>query len=85
MPPQWWLDEWLRPTKEASNENEFGAGQSDDCGNKKDSTKNVDGMEDVYAVGLQEVVDLNAVNVTIDTRSQVCEIDGCCRQESRVS
>lgn len=27
-------------------------------------------MADVYAIGLQEVVDLNAVNVAIDIRSQ---------------
>lgn len=30
-----------------------------------------DGMEDVYAIGFQELVDLNAVNVAIDIRSQV--------------
>lgn len=29
-----------------------------------------DGMEDVYAIGFQELVDLNAVNVAIDIRSQ---------------
>lgn len=27
-------------------------------------------MQDVYAVGLQEVVDLNAVNVAIDIKSR---------------
>ncbi|CAN0371850.1 unnamed protein product, partial [Discosporangium mesarthrocarpum] len=27
-------------------------------------------MADIYAVGLQEMVDLNAVNVAIDTKSQ---------------
>lgn len=29
-----------------------------------------DGMEDVYAIGFQELVDLTAVNVAIDIRSQ---------------
>ena len=29
-----------------------------------------DGTQDVYAVGLQEVVDLNAVNIAINKRSQ---------------
>lgn len=32
-----------------------------------------DGMEDVYAIGFQELVDLNAVNVAIDIRSQARE------------
>lgn len=36
----------------------------------RNTTANAGQMKDVYAIGLQELVDLNAVNVAIDTRSQ---------------
>lgn len=44
----------------------------DECGQDgvQTGSENRDGMSDLYAIGLQEVVDLNAVNVAIDTRSQ---------------
>lgn len=35
-----------------------------------DEETECDGMKDVYAIGFQELVDLNAVNVAIDIRSQ---------------
>lgn len=41
-------------------------------------------MEDLYAIGIQELVDLNAVNVTIDTRSQVRQILFRARNSERV-
>lgn len=46
-----------------------GVEDADDFSEQEDG-QNGDGMEDLYAVGLQELVDLNAVNVAIDTRSQ---------------
>ena len=46
-----------------------GGGGGGDVGDG-DGEKQKDGMADVYAIGLQEVVDLNAVNVAIDIRSQ---------------
>lgn len=64
-----WLYEWLCP----GNAGGTYGGVRDGCGNQKADKLNEDGMEDVYAIGLQEFVDLNAVNVTIDTKSQVTQ------------
>lgn len=73
---QWWLQDWLCP-REAESSNDAGRGGSN---GEVDNGAKDDGMEDIYAVGLQEVVDLNAVNVAIDSKSQVRRtLDQCCR------
>lgn len=69
---QWWLQDWLCPR---DAENSDGADRrGPDC--HVDNGAKDDGMEDIYAIGLQEVVDLNAVNVAIDSKSQVREGSG---------
>lgn len=67
---KWWLQEWLCPPRdEGVGQTAPGVEDADDFSEQEDG-RNGDGMEDLYAVGLQELVDLNAVNVAIDTRSQ---------------
>lgn len=61
---QWWLCEWLCPKEADASE----PGVKNE--NRSSTEKHEDGMEDMYAIGLQEVVDLNAVNVAIDHKSQ---------------
>ncbi|CAM9117041.1 unnamed protein product, partial [Laminaria digitata] len=81
-PDCWWLHEWLCPRDEGdggaarreedSPDKKKAALQHDakTCSSKTEDSSKEDGMADVYAIGLQEVVDLNAVNVAIDIRSQ---------------
>lgn len=45
--------------------------QDEEEGSKESKRTSADGMADIYAIGLQEVVDLNAVNVAMDKNSQV--------------
>lgn len=45
--------------------------QDEEEGSKGSKRTSADGMADIYAIGLQEVVDLNAVNVAMDKNSQV--------------
>lgn len=73
-----WLHEWVCPQHGSvgyggnNNSKKAGAGKGKDCAESSNDgeTEGDDGMEDVYAIGFQELVDLNAVNVAIDIRSQ---------------
>lgn len=83
-PSKLWLHEWLCPDGEKvgdgesnkinnkdTTESAAGTGKEKDCTESSNVDETIgDGMEDVYAIGFQELVDLNAVNVAIDIRSQ---------------
>eukprot|EP00903_Cladosiphon_okamuranus_P016392 g15117.t1 len=75
-----WLHEWVCPEDGLLEERQCVRNQDDKEDSPVDNKQPehgslcgepiYDGMEDVYAIGFQELVDLNAVNVTIDIRSQ---------------
>jgi hypothetical protein len=81
-----WLDAWLRPDAAASTSSSSGSSASHKTfrkGSPRGARHNTNGsgsssasatasvpMADIYAIGLQEMVDLNAVNVAVDKKSQ---------------
>ncbi|CAM9352969.1 unnamed protein product [Ectocarpus fasciculatus] len=80
-----WLHEWLCPEERPEGKGRSGgdassapqpaaeAGNAESAGAETFASKEGDGMEDVYAIGFQELVDLNAVNVAVDIKSQASE------------
>ncbi|CBJ29438.1 conserved unknown protein [Ectocarpus siliculosus] len=77
-----WLHEWLCPAegpegKERSSGDASSAppaaakaGNAESVCAETSASEEGNGMEDVYAIGFQELVDLNAVNVAVDIKSQ---------------
>ncbi|CAM9157086.1 unnamed protein product, partial [Sphacelaria rigidula] len=75
-----WLYEWLSPKNdeqdavaekaESASDSKSRDDQDEEEGSKGSKRTSADGMADIYAIGLQEVVDLNAVNVAMDKNSQ---------------
>lgn len=80
-----WLHEWLCPEErpEGNRRSNGDASSAPQAAAEAENAESVfpetsaseegDGMEDVYAIGFQELVDLNAVNVAVDIKSQVSD------------
>ncbi|CAM9717188.1 unnamed protein product [Ectocarpus sp. 4 AP-2014] len=80
-----WLHEWLCPAERPEGKGRSSgdassaqpppakAGNAGSVCAETFASEEGDGMEDVYAIGFQELVDLNAVNVAVDIKSQASE------------